>query len=209
MCRQQLKSTAAGLGERVTAQPTLSQASVYDVIRMDRQAVEALGFRVLVMRVWPRGVSWEHVDLWLPDAGPSLSLLQAYQGGEIDWDTFAERYRREQLFAWRHAGYYKVGKGKAGLHTSTLAPLQHLRALRKLHPVVTVMCHERPPDPCHRHVLVGIAGEVLVGDHVVPADVAGGGVVVSRDDEGYILVRQGEGAGAPEVRYHVSEVTLR
>lgn len=188
--------------------PPLQQASVYDVAHMNTDEMAALGCRVLVMRVWPRGVSWNLVDLWLPDAGPSLPLLQAYQGSEIDWDTFAQGYRREQLFEWRHAGYYKVGKGKAGLRTSTLAPLRHLRALRELHPAVTVMCHERPPDPCHRHVLVEIADEVLVGDRVVPGTATGGGVVVSRDDVGYILVRQGEGAGAPEVRYPVSEVTL-
>jgi uncharacterized protein YeaO (DUF488 family) len=208
MCHQQLNAGAANKGERVATLSALSQASVYDVIRMNKQEVEALGLRVLVMRIWPRGVGWEHIDLWLPDAGPSLALLQIYKRGEIDWDTFAGRYRREQLFDWSHAGYYKVGTGKAGLRASTLAPLQHLRALRKQHSIVTVMCQERAPDPCHRHVLVRIADEVLVGDRVWHPGAAGGGEVTSRDEDGHITVRMDEDASASPRRYHVSEVHI-
>src|SRR2546421_6411676 len=106
--------------------PPLQQASVFDVACMHPAEQEALGCRVLVMRIWPRGVPWKHVDLWLPDAGPSLGLLRAYKRGEFGWDTFAVRYTHEQIFQWRHAGYYKVGAGKAGVRTSTVAPLQQL-----------------------------------------------------------------------------------
>ena len=36
------------------------------------------GFRVLVDRLWPRGMSKENakLDLWLPDIGPSTKLRQ-------------------------------------------------------------------------------------------------------------------------------------
>ena len=208
MSDPQLHAGAPGQGRWGGVLSALSQASIYDVVRMNKQEMEALGLCVLVMRIWPRGVGWEHINLWLPDAGPSLALLQAYKHGEMDWDTFASHYKREQLFDWSHAGYYKVGEGKAGLRTSQLAPLRHLRELRKQHPVVTVMCRERVPDPCHRHVLMEIADEVLVGDRVLPGNAVEAGEVVERDDQGYILVRMGDGAGAPEVRYHVSEVIL-
>ena len=87
--RQQLGATDLGHGGLVRPLPPLSQASVYDVIRMNKQEADALGLRVLVMRVWPRGVGWEHIDLWLPDAGPSLVLLHTYKRDEMDWDTFA------------------------------------------------------------------------------------------------------------------------
>ena len=33
------------------------------------------GTRLLVMRYWPRGVSREHVDLWMKHLGPSPELL--------------------------------------------------------------------------------------------------------------------------------------
>lgn len=198
------------MDRQVTALPPLRQASVFDVARMAVDERETLGLRVLVMRVWPRGISWgKHVELWLPDAGPSLPLLQAYHRGEIDWDTFAQRYSHEQLFDWKHAGYYKVGKGKAGLRTSTLAPLQQLRELRRQHSVVTVMCHEREPEPCHRYVLVAMADEILVGDHVRHKDTAEEGQVLSCDAEGYIRVRlDNTSEMGDEVRYHVSEVVL-
>jgi len=201
----------SGVGDRrndgpASAVAPLLQASVYDVREMDPIDVQALGLRVLVMRVWPRGISWGEVDLWLPDAGPSLGLLQAYKRGEMDWGAFAERYKHEQLFEWRHAGYYKIGRGKAGLRISTMAPLQHLRALRMEHPVVTVMCVERPPDRCHRHVLMETADEVLVGDRVWHSGTESSGEVTSRDRDGHILVSM-VGDALPR-RYHVSEVQI-
>ena len=205
---QQLGVGDLGNEGPVRVVPLLLQASVYDVREMNPVEVEALGLRVLVMRVWPRGISWGEVDLWLPDAGPSLRLLQAYKRGEMDWRIFAERYRHEQLFEWRHAGYYKIGKGKAGLRESTIAPLQHLRALRKQYPVVTAMCVERLPDPCHRHVLLEMGDEVLVGDRVWHSDTEGSGEVINRDQDGHILVRMDGEAGALPRRYHVSEVQI-
>ena len=205
---QQLGAADLGNGGLVTTLPPLSQASVFDVSGMNPDEVEALGLRVLVMRVWPRGISWTHVDLWLPDAGPSLELLRVYQRGEFDWAAFAARYTFEQIFDWRHAGYYKVSAGKMGVRPSLVAPLQQLRTLRRQHSQVTVMCHERLPDPCHRHVLVQIADEVLVGDRVWHSGTACSGEVTNREEDGHILVQLDEEAGALPRRYHVSEVQI-
>ncbi|HEY3524541.1 MAG TPA: DUF488 family protein [Candidatus Limnocylindrales bacterium] len=55
------------------------------------------GYRVLVDRLWPRGVSqvMGHVDLWLRDIAPTTGLRRWY-GHEFDrWPEFQQRYRQE------------------------------------------------------------------------------------------------------------------
>jgi uncharacterized protein YeaO (DUF488 family) len=55
------------------------------------------GVRVLVDRLWPRGVSKERaaVDEWAKDLTPSGGLRTAYHHGEIDTAVFRARYRAE------------------------------------------------------------------------------------------------------------------
>lgn len=55
------------------------------------------GFRVLVERLWPRGVSKEKaaVDLWLKDIAPSTELRQWFGHEAEKWDEFQARYRTE------------------------------------------------------------------------------------------------------------------
>jgi uncharacterized protein YeaO (DUF488 family) len=53
------------------------------------------GYRLLVMRLWPRGVRKDSVDSWEPNLGPSRDLLQAFQKGHIDWENLARRYLGE------------------------------------------------------------------------------------------------------------------
>lgn len=55
------------------------------------------GFRILVDRIWPRGVSKERaaIDLWLKDVAPS-SALRTWFGHDPDrWTEFRQRYARE------------------------------------------------------------------------------------------------------------------
>ncbi len=55
------------------------------------------GFRVLVERLWPRGLSKSRaqVDLWLKDVAPS-SELRTWYGHEVEkWEEFQRRYRAE------------------------------------------------------------------------------------------------------------------
>jgi uncharacterized protein YeaO (DUF488 family) len=52
------------------------------------------GYRVLVDRLWPRGLTREHahVDLWLRDIAPSTELRQWY-GHQVErWPEFQRRY---------------------------------------------------------------------------------------------------------------------
>lgn len=55
------------------------------------------GLRVLVDRLWPRGLSKEsaHIDLWLRDIAPSNELRKWYGHDPAKWDEFRRRYAQE------------------------------------------------------------------------------------------------------------------
>ena len=55
------------------------------------------GLRVLVDRLWPRGVSKAEaaLDLWLKDAAPSTELRKWFAHRPDRWDEFRRRYVRE------------------------------------------------------------------------------------------------------------------
>jgi uncharacterized protein YeaO (DUF488 family) len=55
------------------------------------------GYRVLVERLWPRGLKKERaaVDLWLKDAAPSAELRQWFGHDPAKWQEFQKRYRGE------------------------------------------------------------------------------------------------------------------
>ena len=63
------------------------------------------GFRVLVERLWPRGVTKTdaHIDLWLKETAPSSKLRMWFNHDLSKWDEFKVRYfseldlRREAL----------------------------------------------------------------------------------------------------------------
>ena len=55
------------------------------------------GFRLLVDRIWPRGVSKDsaHVDLWLKEIAPSAGLPKWFGHDPQKWDEFRNRYFSE------------------------------------------------------------------------------------------------------------------
>ena len=55
------------------------------------------GWRVLVDRLWPRGVSRERAELdeWAKNATPSTALRRAFHSGDLDWERFVPAYRAE------------------------------------------------------------------------------------------------------------------
>lgn len=55
------------------------------------------GTRVLVDRLWPRGVSKDeaHVDHWLKEVGPSTALRQWFGHDPAKWEEFRRRYGEE------------------------------------------------------------------------------------------------------------------
>ncbi|BBA71862.1 DUF488 domain-containing protein [Geobacter sulfurreducens] len=55
------------------------------------------GTRVLVDRLWPRGIAKDkaRIDEWLKEIAPSDELRQWFGHDPARWDEFRERYRRE------------------------------------------------------------------------------------------------------------------
>lgn len=55
------------------------------------------GARILVDRLWPRGLSKDKVqiDLWLKDIAPSNALRKKFHGKPDDWAAFCRAYAAE------------------------------------------------------------------------------------------------------------------
>ncbi len=55
------------------------------------------GFRVLVERLWPRGLTKDRakIDLWLKDVAPSADLRKWFGHDVEKWKEFKSRYRKE------------------------------------------------------------------------------------------------------------------
>ena len=55
------------------------------------------GLRVLVDRLWPRGLSKQkaRVDIWLKDIAPSHELRKWFGHDPAKWKDFQARYRKE------------------------------------------------------------------------------------------------------------------
>lgn len=55
------------------------------------------GYRVLVDRLWPRGISKEEADLddWLKTIAPSDELRKWFHSNRSEWEEFRKRYLAE------------------------------------------------------------------------------------------------------------------
>jgi uncharacterized protein YeaO (DUF488 family) len=80
------------------------------------------GLRVLVERLWPRGLSKERaaVDLWLKDVAPSPELRKWFGHDPARWEQFQERYQKE-LRKQEDAVQLLKQKGKEGTVTLVYA----------------------------------------------------------------------------------------
>jgi uncharacterized protein YeaO (DUF488 family) len=68
------------------------------VLKRAREAASADdGMRVLVDRLWPRGLTKEQVaaDLWLREVAPSDALRRWYAHEPSRWAVFSQKYRAE------------------------------------------------------------------------------------------------------------------
>ncbi|AXI10685.1 DUF488 domain-containing protein [Oceanobacillus zhaokaii] len=57
------------------------------------------GVRVLVDRLWPRGISKKdaRLDYWLKNIGPASELRKSFHQDKMNFSTFKKRYKEEQL----------------------------------------------------------------------------------------------------------------
>ena len=67
------------------------------VKRVYEPVEESDGLRVLVDRLWPRGLSKASakIDIWAKELAPSTELRRWFHGEEGSWGEFKRRYRRE------------------------------------------------------------------------------------------------------------------
>lgn len=65
--------------------------------RIYEPAEKSDGIRVLVDRLWPRGISKEEakLDLWLKEIAPSDELRQWFAHDVAKWSEFEKRYTQE------------------------------------------------------------------------------------------------------------------
>ena len=90
------------------------------------------GRRILVMTLWPRGVSKDRVDVWMKELGTPRDLIRRYKAGKISWEAYAAEYRRSL-------------RGKE-------AALRGL-AEESRKETITLLCTEKDPATCHRSLL--------------------------------------------------------
>lgn len=71
--------------------PTIQLKRAYD------KAARGDGLRILVDRLWPRGISKEelHLDAWVKTLAPSTELRKWFAHDPDKWPEFRKRYRAE------------------------------------------------------------------------------------------------------------------
>lgn len=106
------------------------------MIRIDKTVYDkpeaSDGKRVLVMTIWPRGVSKEKVDVWMKELGTPKELISDWKAKRISWPKFAVEYRKSL-------------KGKEQL-LKALAEESKKRT-------ITLLCTDRDATHCHRSLL--------------------------------------------------------
>ena len=79
------------------------------------------GTRILVDRLWPRGIARDkaRIDLWLKDIAPSDALRKRFHGKPDEWDAFCAAYAAELEAASAQAAakdlLERLGKGPVTL----------------------------------------------------------------------------------------------
>lgn len=65
--------------------------------RVYEQALPSDGFRILIDRLWPRGLSKARADLdiWLKDIAPSTELRKWFNHDPEKWPEFKRKYKQE------------------------------------------------------------------------------------------------------------------
>lgn len=68
-----------------------------NIKRVYEQPDKKDGIRILVDRLWPRGLTKEkaRVDLWLKDIAPSTDLRKWFAHDPGKWKEFSKRYQQE------------------------------------------------------------------------------------------------------------------
>ncbi len=81
----------------MTTRPPGKAANRFHIKRVYAPATADDGLRVLVDRLWPRGIAKEkaRIDLWLKDIAPSETLRRRFHGDPGKWREFVAAYDGE------------------------------------------------------------------------------------------------------------------
>jgi uncharacterized protein YeaO (DUF488 family) len=77
--------------------PDMGRRMALKIKRAYEEAAGDDGMRILVDRLWPRGIAKEkaNVDLWLKEIAPSDSLRKRFHAKPEKWDAFLKAYFAE------------------------------------------------------------------------------------------------------------------
>ena len=72
-------------------------ARAFKIKRVYEPAADEDSFRVLVDRLWPRGIRKDNakIDLWAKDIAPSDALRREFHGHSEHWEKFVAAYVKE------------------------------------------------------------------------------------------------------------------
>ena len=100
------------------------------------------GYRILVDRLWPRGISKEkaQIDLWLKEIAPSNELRKWYNHDTNKWEEFRRRYIEEL-------------KSKDNL-------INQIRDLEKDYQTVTLLYSAKDTEHANINVLIHFLNEM-------------------------------------------------
>ncbi len=90
------------------------------------------GYRVLVMRYWPRGVTKEKAKRWEKKLGAPADLIKKWKSSSINWADFSKQYLKS----------VKLQKNKI----DELADLANKKD-------ITLLCSCHDEGHCHRYLL--------------------------------------------------------
>ncbi len=102
------------------------------------------GLRVLITRWYPRGVKRERYDIWVRGLSPSPELLKKYKNSEIKWNDFTM-----SLLSELRGNMDSI----EAIHT-----LQIKGNMEN----ITLLCHEKDGEPCHRHMIKNLIEEPML-----------------------------------------------
>ncbi|ARM76896.1 DUF488 domain-containing protein [Acidianus manzaensis] len=100
---------------------------IYDPIEKDD------GLRILVDRLWPRGVKKDRIDLWLKEIAPSEELRKWFNHDPEKWEEFKKKYFEELNQNPKLSGLLKLVKdgNNVTLLYATTSPYNNAVALKE------------------------------------------------------------------------------
>lgn len=103
-------------------------------MRVYDEAVERAKFKVLVDRIWPRGINKQKLalDAWYKDVAPSTTLRKWFNHDPDKWEAFRKKYKIELT-------------AKKGI-------IEEIRQLEKAHKKITLLYAAK--DEKHNNAVV-------------------------------------------------------